>query len=116
MLARSLFFALAMGATLPATAQDLGEQVYTKNCVACHGVKGGGDGPAAKAMNPRPRNLRDGDFQRGGSREEIFSTISFGIPGTGMPPWKDALTESERWAVVDYVRSVIHIKSNKEKR
>lgn len=31
--------------------------MYDKNCVACHGASGKGDGPAAKALKPPP-----GDF------------------------------------------------------
>src|SRR5438874_1993616 len=43
----------------PLTAQDTvkGKAVYAKWCAGCHGDTGAGDGPAAAAMVPRPRNF-----------------------------------------------------------
>jgi len=29
-----------------------------------------------------------------------------GVPGTAMPPWKDQLSEDERHALVEFVRSL----------
>jgi mono/diheme cytochrome c family protein len=39
------------------------------------------------------------------SDEDLFRTISRGANGTGMPPWKYLLTDEERWALVDYVKT-----------
>jgi len=35
----------------------LGKQVYTKQCAACHGVQGRGDGEAAYLLYPKPRDF-----------------------------------------------------------
>jgi hypothetical protein len=36
---------------------------------------------------------------------DIFYWISNGLPG-GMPVWKSTLTDTERWELVDYLRSI----------
>lgn len=98
------------GSDLPADA-PLGEQVYARHCAACHGPDGKGDGPAAPALNPRPR-----DFSRGAYKfkstasglsprlSDIRRSIRAGIAGTSMPAWKDLLTDEEVDAVAEHIR------------
>jgi mono/diheme cytochrome c family protein len=75
---------------------------YDKNCVLCHGTAGKGDGPAAAAINPKPRNLADRAIQ-GQTDGELFWKIT---EGRGlMPGWK-TLPEQVRWGLVNYVRSL----------
>src|SRR5262249_21708134 len=40
-----------------------GWQLYGTNCAACHGEQGGGDGPVARFLYPRPRNFGDVKFR-----------------------------------------------------
>jgi mono/diheme cytochrome c family protein len=107
--AKIVFISLVMVASSALAKDDkadleLGQKIYANNCVACHGEKGDGQGPAARAIASRkPRNFLQEDFQFGSKREEIFKTISNGVQGSAMPPWKDALSEKERFAVVDYI-------------
>ncbi len=79
-----------------------GKTSFERNCVLCHGSGGKGDGPAAAALNPKPKSLVDKTIQ-GQSDGELFWKIS---EGRGvMPPWKQ-LPEKERWSVVHYLRSL----------
>ncbi len=78
------------------------KQKYIANCSTCHGVEGRGDGVAAKAMKQKPRNFVLGDFKYGGTKEEIFATITKGIDGTPMPPW-DTLPEQDRRDLAQFV-------------
>ncbi len=72
------------------------------NCVACHGAKGVGDGPAAAALPVKPANWTTSAVQ-GESDGEIFWKISTGRGP--MPPWKH-LSENDRWALVHYIRTL----------
>ena len=36
---------------------EKGKASFALNCAACHGAKGEGDGAAAAALNPKPRNF-----------------------------------------------------------
>ena len=75
---------------------------YEKNCMLCHGVTGKGDGPAAAAINPKPKNFGDKTVLSQ-SDGEFFWKIT---EGRGlMPGWK-TLPEQVRWGLVNYVRSL----------
>jgi mono/diheme cytochrome c family protein len=36
---------------------------------------------------------------------DLFRSVSLGMPGTPMPPWRVNLSEKDRWAVVEYLKS-----------
>jgi mono/diheme cytochrome c family protein len=80
-----------------------GKDVFAERCYGCHGRLGDGKGPNAPEMLPRPRNLANHAFFAGLPDARLFETITYGIVGTGMPPW-DSLPESERWDLVNFVR------------
>lgn len=82
-----------------------GAQVYAQYCATCHGVKGFGDGVASNGLHPRPRNLVEGRWTQGGDSISLYKTIRDGIPGTSMPSFA-YLALAERWAVVQFVRSI----------
>jgi cytochrome c oxidase cbb3-type subunit III len=83
----------------------LGEYEFRANCAFCHGLgaRGGGRGPD---LTRTPKKHGDSD-------QEIFTTISNGVPGTAMPPngatqQGVGMTEQEIWQVIAYIRSVEH--------
>jgi cytochrome c5 len=81
-----------------------GKVVYEANCAACHGMEGGGDGPAAAALTPRPRNFIKAEFKYGSDDASLIHTISNGVKGTAMPAWKDTLSADQIKAVMTYER------------
>jgi mono/diheme cytochrome c family protein len=83
---------------------DAGRQIFQTNCAICHGPRGLGDGPAAFTLNPRPVNLQLHVPQH--AEGEIFYWISEGVAGTGMPAWKDKLTDEQRWQIVRYLEAL----------
>lgn len=91
---------------VPATVVSVsaGRTVFQARCAACHGVDARGGGPAAGTTAVRPPDLRAGHLA-GHSDGEIFTWITNGLPG-GMPAWADSLSETDRWNLVDYLRSI----------
>lgn len=92
----------------------LGQEVYQKRCVQCHGVSGDGNGPAAEQMYPRPRDYRKGIFKFTSTpygskpvRDDLIRTVTIGVRGTSMPAFK-LLPQEEISAVVDYVLALTH--------
>ncbi|MFQ5771225.1 MAG: c-type cytochrome, partial [bacterium] len=95
-----------------AVAVIRGQQVYNRACIACHGVVGDGNGPAAKYLNPRPRDFTSGTYKFRSTPsgelptdEDLYRTVTIGIPRTMMPAWRDLLTEQERRDVVAYIKT-----------
>lgn len=86
-----------------------GKQIFTTNCVGCHGVNGDGKGPAAGliAINgPTPRNFTDASQQLFFSDGELYDAILFGVDGTAMPSWGDILTVNDIWDVTNFIRTI----------
>jgi len=88
----------------------LGKRAYEKQCAACHGIDGRGEGAAAYLLYPKPRDFTGGKFalvsawERVPTDEDLFRTISRGMPGSAMPSWGH-LSEEERWGLLHYVKS-----------
>ncbi len=60
--------------------------LFTERCAPCHGPNGAGDGPAAKALDPRPRNFHDSSWQSSVTDEHITKIIRYGGPSVGKSP------------------------------
>src|SRR3990172_4813962 len=89
----------------------LGKQIYNRQCGACHGAEGRGDGEAAYLLYPKPRNFVAAKYRmvstwdRVPTDQDLFNTISRGMPGSAMPSWGH-LPAEQRWALVYYVKSL----------
>ena len=78
-------------------AVDEGKEVFTKNCVACHGPDGGG------VIGP---NLTDNAWIHGGTPSAIHATVVTGVMAKGMPAWERLLKREDLDYVVAYVISL----------
>ena len=94
------------GDPVPASEDSIsaGAQLFEANCAACHGADARGGGPQAGSTPVRPPSLVSGHSGEH-SDTELFTVISEGLPG-GMPAWSDRLSETERWHLVNYLRSL----------
>lgn len=98
-------------AAATAEALERGRTLFARQCSACHGPEGKGDGEAAYLLYPKPRDFSRGVFRFTSTWEgtptddDLYRTISRGMPGSAMPSWAH-LSESDRWALVDFVKSL----------
>lgn len=82
-----------------------GQQLFALHCQMCHGQTGEGTGPiAAFLIKFKPANLTT-EVAQSKSDGSMFMTITNGLDGR-MPPLNENLTVSERWDVVNYVRTL----------
>jgi mono/diheme cytochrome c family protein len=80
-----------------------GALLYAENCVDCHGANGGGDGPRAYFIFPKPRNFHDPDTREYLSRRNLYNGIKFGVVGKEMPAWGKVLSDSQVADLTEYV-------------
>jgi mono/diheme cytochrome c family protein len=100
-------------AQAPTTKGDpaKGKEKFELICASCHGPGGKGDGPAAAALDPKPRDLSDPAYVSTLTDEHIFKTVKEGGASVGksplMPAWGGTLTDDDIWNVMAYVRQDI---------
>ena len=85
-----------------------GKTTFENTCAACHGPGGKGDGPAAAALDPKPKNLTDAELLSTQTDDFIYKVISEGGAAVGlspmMAPWGWVLSEQDIWNVVAFIR------------
>lgn len=88
--------------------EDVHQGLYREHCGVCHGIEGGGRGPAAAMQKPYPRDYRMGIFKfkstpRGEkpTRDDLRVLLQHGIPGTAMPSF-GLVSRSDREALIDH--------------
>jgi mono/diheme cytochrome c family protein len=87
-----------------------GGVVFRVRCAACHGTEGRGDGPAAAELSRPPA-----DFSRKQpGAERVRAVLLNGVPGTAMTAMQQNLSESDREALVLFVRSLFEDRLQRE--
>ena len=89
-----------------------GKTLFNQNCAACHGANGDGQGLCSAFLLPRPRNFKTAHFRLRSTPtgnlptdSDLFRVVSLGVVGTPMPPWRWLLQDTDRWALVEYVKT-----------
>lgn len=81
-----------------------GMEHFGHHCQICHGLDGQNTGvPFATKMSPPVPDLTTKDVQDY-TDGQLKWIIMNGIEPSGMPGWKDTLTDEEAWNIVRYIR------------
>lgn len=85
-----------------ATAQvQEGFRIYDNHCSMCHGGPGLTRQPWVAGMEPSPPYLIGATDMF--NRSDLFWIVSRGIKMSGMPAWRDRLSDKEVWSVVAFL-------------
>jgi len=92
-------------------------RLYARDCAACHGPEGRGDGPAGRdlpglrkmdpAMPAGPADFTDATQMLSASDAVLQGKLLRGGMGTGMPEFGSLYTAEEQWAMVAYLRGFL---------
>lgn len=75
-----------------------GEKVYNKQCISCHGETGRGEGKnAGTAINNQ-------NYLNTVSDKDIYNSIKYGREGTGMPAYRERISEKDLNNLVTFIR------------
>ena len=93
------------------------ETLYGRDCAACHGPEGKGDGPAGvnlpgkSKMDPEmpqgPADLTDGGAMLAASDALLQGKLLRGGMGTGMPEFGSLYSDEEQWTMIAYLRTFL---------
>ena len=89
-----------------ASAESIGrgKELFLQYCTTCHGLDGGGHGPAAHGITTFPRQLWIWNNADSSADGYLYWFITNGR--TEMPPWGVILSENERWDVINYIKTL----------
>jgi len=75
-----------------------GKITFSQFCVACHTETGGGSESAP--------NLTDDYWIHGGSINDLFKVVKYGVQGKAMAAWEEVLTAKQIFEVTNYIRAL----------
>ena len=88
--------AKAAGPVPTAAEVEAAEEIYKTKCAVCHTPDGN---------SPIPNmNFADGEWRHGSTVKDVMKTISDGVQGTAMMPFKTQFSEGEIAALARKVR------------
>src|SRR5690348_10767602 len=76
---------------------------YDTHCVACHGAAGVARDRWASGLEPAPPYLLD--INQRFTRPQLFWIVKNGIKMTGMPSWREQMSDAEIWSVVAWLQA-----------
>lgn len=79
-----------------------GKELFAQHCKSCHGAKGKGDGAKAEKIDISCGDFSSSETQKTSDGELFWKTTEGRKP---MPSFKEKLSDNERWAIVNYVRT-----------
>jgi mono/diheme cytochrome c family protein len=94
---------IAAPPTVSAAQVREGFCVYEAHCVACHGAASVARQRWADGMEPQPPYILDATEKF--TPTELFWIVRNGIKMTGMPSWRDTLTDAQLWEVVAWLEA-----------
>lgn len=85
-----------------------GKTVYEAFCVSCHGINGGGDGPDAATLTPKPTSFTDPAATANLTLQDIERAVLTGKPGTAMKAFGGILLKEDFENLATYLNGLMN--------
>lgn len=85
-----------------AASIQAGKDLFIKNCAACHGKTGLGDGPKSKGLKTPVASFMKSEFQNQSDGEQFYKS-KFGRGD--MPKYEGKIDDNGLWQIIDYLRT-----------
>ena len=82
-----------------------GKKAYGYYCIQCHGQNHDGHGTVGQSFAPLPGDLRSAKVQSM-LEGQLFSEISYGLPGGRQPALASTIAPDERWQIIAFIKSL----------
>ena len=91
----------------PAAITPAIRETFKTTCAPCHGESGRGDGPGSVALNPKPRNYTDKEWQAKVTDADIKKVIQYGGAAVGKSPVMPGSPQLDKPEVLDGLVALI---------
>jgi mono/diheme cytochrome c family protein len=83
-------------------ALKMGEMLYKRHCLSCHGRTGLGDGPKARGLKTFSGDFSGDYYQDQTDGAHFYKTM---VGRDEMPGYENKLPKEDIWAIVTYMRT-----------
>lgn len=101
---RTLVQPLPTGTTPAQLDLRVGELIYRRYCIGCHGGAGDGKTQLGEKLSPRPRDFTQASEMVGIDDQRLAQSITQGVAGSAMAPWDGVLNKEDTRRVILYIR------------
>lgn len=101
---RTLVQPLPAGTTPLQLDARVGEQIYRRYCVVCHGEQGNAQTPLGQQLSPHPRDFTQTSAMAAIDDQRLAQAITHGVAGSAMAPWDGVLNKEDTRRVIVYIR------------
>ena len=85
-----------------AASIQAGKDLFNKNCIACHGKTGLGDGPKSKGLKTPVASFLNAEYQNQSDGDQFYKSKT----GRGdMPKYEGKIDDNGLWQIINYLRT-----------
>ncbi|GKS68674.1 putative copper resistance protein D [Nitrosomonas sp. PY1] len=94
------------GESFSAVSIANGANLFSENCVECHGVQGKGNGIKSRTLSTKLPDLLMEPHTIEHTPGDFYHWITYGMENTDMPGYVEKLSNEDRWDLVNFIHAL----------